>query len=338
MSNKIELFDATLRDGSHAIRHRLSLKVIEQYCKGIDEAGLDAVIIGHGLGLGASSLQIGLSQYNDNQMLECARNNLKKTKLGIYMIPGLGTIHDNLEPAIDIGVDVFKIGSHCTESDTMEQHISYLANRNKEVYGVLMGIHMIDSKKLLEEAKKVESYGARGLILMDSAGASLREDVIDKVKKLVTNTKLKIGFHGHNSLGLAISNTLCAIDCGASIVDGTTLGFGAGAGNCQLEAVIAILQKRKLIDNVNLYKIMDTADEVVKKKLKYTKGIDKITLISGISGVFCTYTEKVKDAAKIYNLDPRDIFMALGKKKVVGGQEDMILEVVKEIMNNNKGE
>lgn len=334
--NELLLFDATLRDGSHAIKHRLSLKTIEKYCSQIDGAGLDCVIVGHGLGLGASSLQIGLSRFSDDKMLKTARENLKQTKLGIYMIPGLGTISDNLVPAIELGVDVFKIGSHCTEADTMRQHIEYLASRNKEVYGVLMGIHMIDAKNLLHSAKLVESYGARGLILMDSAGASLKEDVEEKITMLVNNTGIRIGFHGHNSLGLAISNTLCAIDCGASIVDGTLLGFGAGAGNCQLEAVIAILQKKNKLKNLNLYKIMDVAEDVVKHDLKYTKGMDKITLISGVSGVFCTYAVKVKEASERYGIDARDIFMGLGKKKVVGGQEDMILEVVKEILEKDK--
>lgn len=329
---KILIFDASLRDGSHAIKHRLSLKTIENYCSKIDSAGLDAVVVGHGLGLGASSLQIGLSRHNDNEMLKCARKNLKQTKLGIYMIPGLGTIENNLRPAIENGVDLFKIGSHCTEADIMKQHVEYLVQNKKEVYGVLMGIHMAEPSKLLEEAKKIESYGAKGLILMDSAGASLRDDIISKITTLVDNTKLQIGFHGHNSLGLAISNTICAIDCGATIVDGTVLGFGAGAGNCQLEAVIAILQKRNMINDINLYKIMDVAEEVIQDGLSFNKGIDKITLISGLSGVFCTFTEKIKEAAVHYNIDARDIFMELGNRKVVGGQEDMIIKVAEEIL------
>lgn len=328
----ILLFDATLRDGSHAIKHKLSLSTIEQYCSRIDDAGMETVIVGHGVGLGASSLQVGVSRCSDEEMLKCARKNLKKTKLGIYMMPGLGTIEDNLIPAIDIGVDLFKIGAHCTEADIMKQHIEYLAMRNKEVYGVLMGVHMINSKNLLEEVKKIESYGANGVILMDSAGASIREDVEEKITTLVNNTKIKIGFHAHNSLGLAISNTLSAIDCGATIIDATCGGFGAGAGNCQLEAVIALLQQRNILNNVDLYKIMDASEEIIQKELKFTKGLDKITLIAGISGVHCMFTDKIKEAAGYYNIDFRDIFIELGRRKIVGGQEDMIIKVAEEIM------
>lgn len=335
----VQFFDATLRDGCHVIKHKLSLGVIEKYCSQIDGAGLDAIIIGHGNGLGASSLQVGLSEFTDIEMLTTAKNALKKTKLGIFMMPGFATIKDNLIPAVDLGVDVFKIASHCTEADIMKQHIEYLSKRGKAVYGVLMSIHMIESLNLLEQAKKIESYGAKGLILMDSAGASTREDVIVKVSSLVENTSLKIGFHGHNSLGLAISNTICAVEeCGATIVDGTLSGFGAGAGNCQLEAIIALLQKKSIREDVNLYQIMDVAEEVIKKDLKYSKGLDKITLTCGICGVLCLYAKKVEEASKTYNVDSRDIFKGLSSKKIVGGQDDMILEVVNSILENNKGE
>ena len=336
MFDKIKIFDATLRDGSHALKHQLELSTIEEYCKRVNNTGLDCVVVGHGNGLGASSIQIGMSKYPEQEMLKTARKNLKNTKLGIYMIPGFGTIKDNLIPAIDIGVDIFKIGTHCTEADVMKEHIEFLKSKGKETYGVLMSTHMAGNERLLEEAKKVESYGADGIIFMDSAGALLPDKVKDFITLVRKNTKFHIGYHGHNNLGLSISNTLIALENGADIIDGTLMGFGAGAGNCQLEAIIAILQKMGKLENVNLYQLMDTAEEIIGNEFKYQNGIKELTIISGMSGVFSAFKEKVKNAATIYNVDPRDIFMELGKLKVVGGQEDMIIDVAMNLAQKNK--
>ncbi|MFI3300263.1 MAG: 4-hydroxy-2-oxovalerate aldolase [Candidatus Gastranaerophilales bacterium] len=325
--SELKIFDATLRDGSHAIAHQLELDTIKRYCKMNDDTGLYTIIVGHGNGLGASSLQVGLSKNSDRVMLKTAKESLNKTKLGIYMIPGFGTIQDNLIPAIEIGVDLFKIGCHCTEADTMKQHIEFLNENKKEVYGVLMSTHMASCEKLTEEAKKIEDYGAKGVILMDSAGALVTEDVTKRVEKIKNHTELEIGFHAHNNLNLSIANTLVAIDAGANIIDGTSMGFGAGAGNCQLEVIVAILQKRNLLKHLDLYNLMDVAQEIISKELDYKKGLEGLTIISGISGIFSAFSKKVDEASKKYNIDPRDIFIELGKRKVVGGQEDMIIDV-----------
>lgn len=332
----IKFIDATLRDGSHAVKHQINTDTIEKYCSMIDDAGLEAVIVGHGNGLGGSTIQIGLSKHSDLEMLSAARKHLKKTKLGIYMIPGIGTIKDDLIPAIDVGVDLFKIGCHCTEADTTKQHISYLSNHNKEVYGTLMMSHMASPERLLKEALLMESYGAKGVILFDSAGALLPDDVKSRIKLLVKNTNLEIGFHGHNNLGLGISNTIEAINAGATIADGTLKGFGAGAGNCQLEALISILYKEVQDSNIDLYKLLDTADLIVENEFNFTKGISSLSLISGLSGVFSAFSEKVKAAAVQFDVDPRDIFIELGKRKIVGGQEDMIVDVAMNLAQKNK--
>lgn len=326
-SESVKFFDATLRDGSHVMRHRFELSTVAKYCSKIDKCGLDVVIVGHGNGLGASSIQVGLSKNPDIELLRTAKENLQHTHLGVFMIPGFGTIDDDLVPAIDLGVDVFKIGCHCTESDTMRQHIEYLSKRGKMTYGVLMSSHMASNDVLFSEAKKIESYGAKGVIFMDSAGALLPNKVRDLVRMVKDNSKLEIGYHGHNNLGLAVSNALIAIENGAKIIDGTLMGFGAGAGNCQIEVVAAILMKLGQYSTIDLYRMMDVAEEVIVHDLGYKKGLDGLTIISGISGVFSAFKEKVLDAAKIYNLDPRDVFMELGRRNVVGGQEDMIIDV-----------
>lgn len=336
MKDNIIIFDSTLRDGSHAVQHQIELETIKKYCLQIDTTGLHSVIIGHGNGLGASSIQVGIAKYSDADILKVARENLKKTKLGIYMIPGFGTINENLLPAIDIGVDLYKIGCHCTEADTTRQHIEFLSKKSCDVYGILMMTHMASSETLLQEVKKMESYGAKGVVLMDSAGAMLPSDVKKRIDSLVNNTTIKIGFHAHNNLSLAVANTLVAIEAGATIVDGTLKGFGAGAGNCQLEALIAILQRHSLFSNINLYQLMDIADLFIVEELGYKKGLSSTSIISGIAGVFSAFAVHVENAAKLYNIDPREIYMELGRRQVVGGQEDIVVDVAMNIAQNKE--
>ncbi|MBF0570586.1 MAG: 4-hydroxy-2-oxovalerate aldolase [Candidatus Omnitrophica bacterium] len=333
MTKDIIFFDSTLRDGSHAIGHKLTVDNIRNYCTGIDGSGLHVVIVGHGNGLGASSLQIGLSALPDQEMLTTARKALKKTKLGAFLIPGLGTIKDNLAPAIDLGVDLVCVACHCTEADVTGQHIDYVRKRGKDVYGVLMMCHMAAKEKLLMEAKKMQSYGALGVILMDSAGAFDPNMLEETVSFLSKKLDIPVGFHGHNNLGLAVSNSLTAIRSGAKIIDGTIRGFGAGAGNCQLEVFIGLLSRMKIETGVDLYKLMDVSDGVVAKIMHKAQEIDSVSLTSGMAGVFSGFAPYVKKAAERFSVDPRDIFIALGKRKIVGGQEDFIIDVALEIAN-----
>jgi 4-hydroxy 2-oxovalerate aldolase len=330
---KIIIFDSTLRDGSHAVRHTLSAENISDYCKAVDSAGVYVVIVGHGNGLGASSLQVGLSALSDCEMLLTARRVLKKTRLGAFLIPGFGTIKDDLGPAIDSGVDLICVASHCTEANITAQHIEYIRKRGKEAFGVLMMYHMASKEKLLVEAQKMQSYGALGIILMDSAGASDPNMVAETVAFLSDALDIPVGFHGHNNLGLAIGNTLTAIKSGARIVDGTVRGFGAGAGNCQLEVLVALLSKLKFETGVDLYKLMDASEGVVKKMMSKPQEIDSIALISGVAGVFSGFAPHVRKASEHFGVDPRDIFIALGKKRMVAGQEDYIVDVALDLAN-----
>jgi len=328
---KIRIFDATLRDGSHAIAHQFTKENISTYCQIMDSAGMDAIIVGHGNGLGASSLQVGLSKLTDQEMLDTARSSLQTTKLGAYMIPGFGTIKDNLEPAITAGVDLFKIGCHCTEANITRQHIEYLCNKGKEVYGILMMYHMASKERILEEAQKMQSYGAKGVILMDSAGASTPEMVREVISLLTDNLNIQIGFHAHNNLGMAVANTYTAIQEGATIIDGTVRGLGAGAGNCQLEAMVALLQKEGIKTNAQLYPMMDASEQIVKKWWGVDKGIDDISIVNGVAGIFSAFKRHVVNASREFKVDPRDIIMELGRRKAVAGQEDMIVEIAQEL-------
>lgn len=334
---KIKFFDATLRDGSHALKHQLNEKCIEEYCKRIDSCGMYTVVVGHGNGIGASSLQVGLSLLSDQEMLTIAKNNLKNTRLGVYMIPGFGTIKDNLKPAIDIGVDLFKIGCHCTEANITSEHIEYLKDKGKRVYGILMMYHLASTEKIVEEAMKMQSYGADGVIIMDSAGASTPELVQRTIGKLTESLEIEVGFHAHNNMGLAVANTYIALQEGANIVDGTLRGFGAGAGNCQLEALIALLKQEGYKIDIDLYKIMDISEEIIKPLWNYNdKGIDDISIVNGMAGTFSAFKNHVLRVAEEFQIDPRDVLMELGRRKVVAGQEDMIIEVAQELKVKKK--
>ncbi|HPN64996.1 MAG TPA: 4-hydroxy-2-oxovalerate aldolase [Candidatus Goldiibacteriota bacterium] len=334
--NKLIFFDSTLRDGSHAVKHQIPAEHIEKYCRAVDGSGLHTVVVGHGNGLGASSLQVGLSALTDREMLSTARKNLLKTKLGAFMIPGFGTINDNMIPAIEAGVELFIIGTHCTEADVTKQHISFARQQGKEAYGVLMMYHMATPERLLEEALKMQEYGAMGVILMDSAGASTLDMARRAVSALVNKLQIKVGFHSHNNLGLAVATSREAIQEGATIIDGTVRGFGAGAGNCPLEVLCALLTKEKIETGLNLYKLLDASDGIVCEMAGSRKGLDSLNVVSGMAGIFSAFATQVNAAAKRYNVDPRDIFIELGERKAVGGQEDMVTEVAIALAKKDK--
>ena len=338
MNNKILFFDSTLRDGSHAVKHQISLETIKNYCRKIDEAGVYVVIVGHGNGLGASSLQVGISAHSDIEMIKTARKELQETKLGVFSIPGFGTIKDDLGPAIDAGVDVVCVASHCTEADTTRQQIEYVISREKEAYGVLMMYHRASKEKLLEEAQKMQDYGVKGIILFDSAGASTPRMVRDTIKYLAQTLKISVGFHGHNNLSMAVANSLVAIESGATIIDGTVRGFGAGAGNCQLEALVALMQKNNIETDVDLYTLLDASEDVVRKIMTKPQEIDAVNIVSGMTGIFSAFALPVKKAAERFNVDPRDIFVELGKLNVVAGQEDIVVKAAMNLVDRKKND
>ena len=336
INKKIIVSDATLRDGNHAIRHQINKKQLEIYCKAAEKAGTDIVEVGHGNGVGASSIQVGLSNLTDIQMLEISRKFLKKTKLGVHIIPGFGTIQD-IKVAIKIGVDVFRIASHCTEADITQKHIEFIRKRNRKVFGVLMMSHMASKEILLQEAKKMANYGAQGVILMDSAGAYVQENVKERVTFLKKKLKkIPVGFHAHNNLGLAIANSIEAVKSGASMIDGCARGFGAGAGNAQLEVLIAVFMKLGIKTNIDLYKILDCGDIAEKFLMKVIPSISSTSIVSGLSGVFSGFIKHVVKHSKKHKVNPRDVFFELGKRKAVAGQEDLILDVIKNMKKNKK--
>src|SRR3990167_2330499 len=273
------LSDPTLRDGNHAVSHLLTTEQIAAYCQAIDQTGMPIVEIGHGNGLGASSLQLGLSKTADFTALKVARDHLKKSKLGVHVIPGFATIEKNLKPAIDLGIDVVRVASHCSEADITEQHIKYARTAGKIVYGVLMMSHMVSPAVLVEEAIKMQSYGAEGIIFMDSAGHYLPEDITKRVTMLVQSLSISVGFHAHNNLGMAIANSIAAVAAGANMLDGCARGFGAGAGNAQLEVLVGVLKRMGYETGIDFYKILDAADLAESAIIKEMPTISSASIV-----------------------------------------------------------
>ena len=325
---EIKIFDSSCRDGNHSVKHQITKAQIKEYASRAERAGIPALIVGHGNGLGASSLHLGFARLSDKEMLRTARKELKKSRLGTFVLPGFATLKD-IDMAISEGVDVFQIASHCTEATVTKQYIEYAKKKDKEVYGVLMMSHMIKEHELGKQAKIMVDYGANGIFIMDSAGALFPPQVLDKVFLTGLKTQVPIGFHPHNNLGLAIANGIEAVSGGATMIDGTTRGLGAGAGNCPLEVLVPVLHKMGYSTGIDVEKLFDCAEYIASQFPP--QEITPISITSGLSGVFSGFKPHVLRASKKFKVSPHAIFKELGKRKTVAGQEDQVERVAREL-------
>jgi len=331
----IRIIDSTLRDGMHAVSHQFTPEQMAIIASKLDDAGVDTIEVGHGDGLGGSSIQYGFSKAPEAQYFKAVSQVLKKTKLAVLLIPGIGTVED-LEAAMEYGVKTVRVATHVTEADAGEQHIKFAKNNGLEAIGFLMMSHMAPPEKILEQAKKFESYGADLVYVTDSAGAMLPTDITARIGLVCRELSIPVGFHAHNNLGLAIGNTFAAIQAGASSVDATVCGLGAGAGNSQLEALVAVLHKGGYSTGVDLYKLMDMSRDIVEKLMHRPQSINADTLAIGYAGAYGSFLLHSRRAAEKFGVDARDILMELGQRKTVGGQEDMIIDVAIELAKNKK--
>ena len=332
----IIIADSSLRDGNHCVKHQISLESVKRYCRFAENAEIPIIEVGHGNGLGASSLLIGEMPHSDFKMLSVARENLKKTKLGVHVIPGLATIDRDIHPAIEVGVDVFRIASHCTEANITRKHIEYVRNKGKTVYGVLMMSALADTKTLVAEAKKMEEYGAETFLIMDSTGTYLPKDVEERITALTNSLSISVGFHAHNNLGLAIANSLTAAQHGATIIDACINGFGAGAGNAQLESLIPVLEKSGFNTGIDFKSVIVEADEVMNYLVNTVPTTAPINILTGLHKLFSGFEKPIIKASKIYGLQYSSLIFELGNRKLVAGQEDLILEIAQSLNQNNK--
>ena len=335
--SRVIISDSTLRDGSHAIKHTLTPRNVSEYCSKVDSTGVDWIEIGHGNGLGASSFHIGKATSTDLDLLEAARGAITNAKLSIHAMPGICTLNRDIFPAIELGVDIFRFASHCSEADTTMRHIDEVSSRGRTAVGVLMMCHMISAELLLAQARIMQNSGATAIMVMDSAGAMEMEEVELKIRTLVDGLSVPVGIHAHNNLGLAVANSLIAVKAGAKIVDACAGGMGAGAGNAAIEVLIPILNRRGLcsIDDVKYFNAVEMALNSFIPGIQITT---PTSVATGIAGLFSGYLQPILKASEHNKLDKFKLISELGKLTLVAGQEDIVIETASRMNSeeNNK--
>lgn len=319
------LHDMSLRDGMHAKRHQISIKQMVDVATGLDAAGVPLIEITHGDGLGGASLNYGLPAHSDEEYFRAVIPRLKQAKVSALLLPGIGTL-DHLKMAHEHGVSTIRVATHCTEADVSGQHIGMAAKMGLDTVGFLMMAHMVSAEKLLEQARLMQSYGANCIYCTDSAGYMLPDEVSEKIAALRAGLEpgVQVGFHGHHNLGMAIANSLAAIEAGAARIDGSVAGLGAGAGNTPLEVFVAVLERMGVNSGVDLYRIMDVAEDRVVPMMDQPIRLDRDALTLGYAGVYSSFLLFAKRAQLKYGVSARELLVELGRRGTVGGQEDMI--------------
>lgn len=323
---KVLLHDMCLRDGMHAKRHQLTLEQMVRLATALDDAGVPLIQVTHGDGLGGASRNYGFPRHSNEEYIRAVAPKLKRAKVSVLLVPGLGTMRE-LKSAYDCGARSVHVATHCTEADVAEQHIGFARNKlGMDTTGFLMMAHMNSPEGLVTQGKRMESYGANCVYVTDSAGTLLPDDVKARIGALraALRPETELGFHGHNNLGLSIANSVAAVEAGASRIDGSVGGLGAGAGNTPLEAFAAVCERMGVQTGVDLFKMMDVAEEVVVPMMDSLVRLDRDSLTIGYAGVYSTFLLFAKRAAARYGVPARDILLELGRRKMVGGQEDVI--------------
>jgi 4-hydroxy 2-oxovalerate aldolase len=325
---RVRLLDSTLRDGSHGIRHRYTPEQVKLIAGALDEAGMHSIGVGHGDGLGASSIQYMRSLHSDDELLSTARAAIRRARLAVTFQPGIGTKR-HLERAAELGADLVRIATHCTEADIAIQHIRLSRDLGMDVHGDLMMPHMTSPEKIAEQARIMVDAGATGVHIMDSAGALTMDDVKARIAAMLQEFggEAEAGIHAHQNLSLAVANTLVAFQEGATLADACLAGAGAGAGNCQMEALVAVLDKLGIQTGIDLWKLEDIADSIVRPIMTTPPTVDRTTLTQGYAGVPGSFLHHASRAAERFGVDARDLLVEVGRRRSVGGQEDLLLEV-----------